>query len=251
MATGCQGGAGVLRWGFNISAPATSDALMVVDGRRANNSTSCVTDGRTRPGGRALRGLLRHRQAPIRWPQSRHAASPVDPGSGRRSSRGPSLLGCGKTATTLRIGFELADELGGALRDYRVPAYIVEGNDERLLREVFDRVEQCRQTDNPRLKSSMPSLQTRRSPEVQARLCGSCSGSDSAIFRRTASFKASWRCEEGMFSVTSTTNSRTTKIPRIGMSRLSARSISVQAFSSVGRGSASTPDAGGASHCRC
>lgn len=36
--------------------------------------------------------------------------------------------------------FETADELGGALRDYRVPAYIVEGDDEVVLREVFDRV---------------------------------------------------------------------------------------------------------------
>lgn len=35
---------------------------------------------------------------------------------------------------------ETADELGGALRDYRVPAYVVESDDEVLLREVFDRV---------------------------------------------------------------------------------------------------------------
>ncbi|MGH9227964.1 MAG: DUF262 domain-containing protein [Acidimicrobiales bacterium] len=34
----------------------------------------------------------------------------------------------------------LADEFGGALRDYRVPAYIVEHDDEELLREIFDRV---------------------------------------------------------------------------------------------------------------
>lgn len=36
--------------------------------------------------------------------------------------------------------FALADELAGALRDYRVPAYVVGGEDERLLRDVFDRV---------------------------------------------------------------------------------------------------------------
>lgn len=35
---------------------------------------------------------------------------------------------------------EVADQLGGALRDYKLPAYVVEGNDEGLLREVFDRV---------------------------------------------------------------------------------------------------------------
>lgn len=35
---------------------------------------------------------------------------------------------------------ETADSLGGALRDYKIPAYIVEENDEGLLREVFDRV---------------------------------------------------------------------------------------------------------------
>jgi Protein of unknown function DUF262 len=36
--------------------------------------------------------------------------------------------------------FDLADRLGGALRDYKVPAYIVSGNDQKILREVFDRV---------------------------------------------------------------------------------------------------------------
>jgi hypothetical protein len=36
--------------------------------------------------------------------------------------------------------FDVADALGGALRDYQVPAYIVENNDDRVLREVFDRV---------------------------------------------------------------------------------------------------------------
>lgn len=35
---------------------------------------------------------------------------------------------------------DLADEFAGALRDYRVPAYVVENDDEELLREVFDRV---------------------------------------------------------------------------------------------------------------
>lgn len=36
--------------------------------------------------------------------------------------------------------FDLADRLGGAIRDYRVPAYVVSGSDQKLLREVFDRV---------------------------------------------------------------------------------------------------------------
>lgn len=36
--------------------------------------------------------------------------------------------------------FDLADRLGGALRDYRIPAYVVSGEDHALLREVFDRV---------------------------------------------------------------------------------------------------------------
>jgi hypothetical protein len=35
---------------------------------------------------------------------------------------------------------DLADAVGGALRDYTVPAYIVEHDDDELLREVFDRV---------------------------------------------------------------------------------------------------------------
>jgi hypothetical protein len=35
---------------------------------------------------------------------------------------------------------DMADALGGALRDYQVPAYVVEGDDDVLLREIFDRV---------------------------------------------------------------------------------------------------------------
>ena len=35
---------------------------------------------------------------------------------------------------------DLADALGGALRDYKIPAYVVEHDDDDLLREVFDRV---------------------------------------------------------------------------------------------------------------
>lgn len=35
---------------------------------------------------------------------------------------------------------ELVDRLGGVLRDYRLPAYIVTGDDQNLLREIFDRV---------------------------------------------------------------------------------------------------------------
>ncbi|HZN18196.1 MAG TPA: DUF262 domain-containing protein [Micromonosporaceae bacterium] len=38
------------------------------------------------------------------------------------------------------VDLDIADRLGGAIRDYKVPAYIVSGNDQRLLREVFDRV---------------------------------------------------------------------------------------------------------------
>jgi hypothetical protein len=36
--------------------------------------------------------------------------------------------------------FDLADRLGGALRDYRIPAYTVSGDNQILLREIFDRV---------------------------------------------------------------------------------------------------------------
>jgi hypothetical protein len=35
---------------------------------------------------------------------------------------------------------DLVDRLGGVLREYRVPAYIVTGDDQNLLREIFDRV---------------------------------------------------------------------------------------------------------------
>lgn len=36
--------------------------------------------------------------------------------------------------------FDLADRLGGVLRDYKIPAYVVTGDDQNLLREIFDRV---------------------------------------------------------------------------------------------------------------
>ena len=36
--------------------------------------------------------------------------------------------------------YDLADRLVGALRDYRIPAYIMSGTDQALLRELFDRV---------------------------------------------------------------------------------------------------------------
>lgn len=35
---------------------------------------------------------------------------------------------------------ELVDQLGGVLREYKIPAYIVTGDDQNLLREIFDRV---------------------------------------------------------------------------------------------------------------
>lgn len=35
---------------------------------------------------------------------------------------------------------DLVDKLGGVLREYKVPAYIVTGEDQNLLREIFDRV---------------------------------------------------------------------------------------------------------------
>lgn len=36
--------------------------------------------------------------------------------------------------------FDLADQVGGALRDYKIQAYVVEDADEDLLRDIFDRV---------------------------------------------------------------------------------------------------------------
>lgn len=36
--------------------------------------------------------------------------------------------------------YDIADQLGGALRDYQLPAYVVTSDDQNLLREIFDRV---------------------------------------------------------------------------------------------------------------
>ncbi|EAP98279.1 hypothetical protein JNB_14983 [Janibacter sp. HTCC2649] len=123
-----------------FNAPATTDALMVVDGQQRLTALVASLSPRNGPmderfevffdlsRGRFVglnRGMPPPRSIPVRETlESRNLLSWL-------REHGEDLEDS---------DLEVADALGGALRDYRVPAYIVEGNDERLLREVFDRV---------------------------------------------------------------------------------------------------------------
>jgi hypothetical protein len=126
--------------GVEFAAAANSDALLVVDGQqRITALVASLAPSPTRTDERfevffdipkrkfvgLNRGIAPPRSIPV-----------------REALESRSLLAwLREHEEQLEDGdFEIADELGGALRDYRVPAYIVEEDDERLLREVFDRV---------------------------------------------------------------------------------------------------------------
>lgn len=126
--------------GFDVQAKTTSDALMIVDGQQ--RVTSLVASLAPNPARRDDRfevffDLARHRFVGLHRGMIPPRSIPV-----REALESRSLLTWLRThGDTLEDGdLEEADELGGALRDYRIPAYVVEGDDERLLREVFDRV---------------------------------------------------------------------------------------------------------------
>ncbi len=126
--------------GVSFDAPANSDALMVVDGQQ--RITALVAALTARPHQIDERfevffDIARHRFVGLNRGMPPPRSIPV-----REALESRSLLAwLREHGDALEEGdLELADALGGALRDYRVPAYIVEGNDERLLREVFDRV---------------------------------------------------------------------------------------------------------------
>lgn len=126
--------------GVEIDAPERQDALMVVDGQQRVTSLVATLAPRTA----AVDGrfeiffdLAKRRFVGLNRGAPPSRAIPV-----RETLESRALLAWLRHhGDELEDGdFELADELGGALRDYRIPAYVVKGNDERLLREVFDRV---------------------------------------------------------------------------------------------------------------
>ena len=126
--------------GVEIDAPESPDAFMVVDGQQ--RVTALVAALASNPSHRDDRfevffDLSKHRFVGLNRGMVPPRSIPV-----REALESRSLLTWLRThGDTLEDGdLDVADELGGALRDYKIPAYVVEGNDERLLREVFDRV---------------------------------------------------------------------------------------------------------------
>lgn len=126
--------------GVDVDAAATSNAFMVVDGQQ--RVTALVASLASEPHRRDDRfevffDLAKHRFVGLNRGMVPPRSIPV-----REALESRSLLTwLRKHGDTLEDGdLDVADELGGALRDYKIPAYVVEGDDERLLREVFDRV---------------------------------------------------------------------------------------------------------------
>jgi len=133
--------AGVVRLGpIALEVPAKSDALWVVDGQQ--RVTSLFASLWSDYASEDERFELYFDLAAQEFINPRRGAVPPRSIPVREALETRSLL------TWLRLhseelepeDFDLADRLGGALRDYRIPAYIVVGDDQTLLREVFDRV---------------------------------------------------------------------------------------------------------------
>lgn len=126
--------------GVEVEAPQTPDAFMVVDGQQ--RVTALVASLAPHPVRRDERFEVFFDLARQRFVGLHRGVVPPRSIPVRQALESRTLLTWLRThGDTLEDGdFDVADELGGALRDYRIPAYVVEGDDERLLREVFDRV---------------------------------------------------------------------------------------------------------------
>lgn len=133
---------GIIEFGpIRLHAPHRDDALMVVDGQQRITS---LLGALTEYGDQAnddrfdvYFDLLRQRFV-----------------GGRRRPILPSWLPLREALESRRLlswmrengddlepeAFEVAESLVGTIRDYKIPRYIVEGDDDILLREVFDRV---------------------------------------------------------------------------------------------------------------
>lgn len=123
-----------------VDAPEASDAFMVVDGQQ--RVTALVGSLAPNPSQRDDRFEVFFDLSKQRFVGLNRGMVPPRSIPVREVLESRSLLTWLRNhGDTLEDGdLDVADELGGALRDYKIPAYVVEGNDERLLREVFDRV---------------------------------------------------------------------------------------------------------------
>lgn len=126
--------------GVEIDAPANTEALMVVDGQqRITALVGALASGPRNIDERfeVFFDIAKRRFVGLNRGMPPSRSIPV-----REALESRSLLAWLRVHNDeLEDGdLKIADEFAGTLRDYRVPAYIVEGDDERLLREVFDRV---------------------------------------------------------------------------------------------------------------
>ncbi len=134
-----QGEAGIVAFGrFAVEAEARSDALWVVDGQQRIATLAdilLVGPGLDREG-RTIRFDLEERKfaygsatqkAPPRW---------IPLNEVHDSAR---LLGWAYTNQLKGTELSTALDLGKRLREYQVPAYVVETLDEEVLRQIFDR----------------------------------------------------------------------------------------------------------------
>ena len=136
-----EGPAGVVSFGpITISALHRTDALWVVDGQQRITSlfgslspTIKNTDERFE---------IYFDLATSRFVNPRRGVVPTRAIPVREALETRSLLTwLRQHENELEIpDLDLADRLGGVVRDYKIPAYIVSGSDQKLLREVFDRV---------------------------------------------------------------------------------------------------------------
>ncbi|MEU6701553.1 DUF262 domain-containing protein [Pseudonocardia sp. NPDC046786] len=125
---------------IRVNAPQTTHALWVVDGQqRVTSLFACLSllaagvderfevyfDLETKRFVNAKNGVISPRAIPLREAQSSRSAA----------------AWTRKSADDLEPDdFDAADALVGVIRDYRIPAYVVSGDNQALLREVFDRV---------------------------------------------------------------------------------------------------------------
>ncbi|MGL5809757.1 MAG: DUF262 domain-containing protein [Nocardioides sp.] len=126
--------------GVVIEALAAPDGLMVVDGQqRITALVAALTPGAR---GRDERFEVFFDLAKRRFVGANRGMPPPRSIPVREALESRNLLAWQREhGDELEDGDnELADELSAALRQYQIPAYIVEHDDERLLREVFDRV---------------------------------------------------------------------------------------------------------------
>ena len=135
------GEAGPISFGpIEIEADEAADALWVVDGqqritslfgtlspdhKRVDDRFEVYFDLETQKFINPRRGVVPSRSVPV-----------------REALETRSLLNWSRQhEADLEIeDLDLVDRLGGVLREYKVPAYIVTGDDQNLLREIFDRV---------------------------------------------------------------------------------------------------------------